>query len=62
MSKKIQAEYKEKNNTVEENENSDEEFDEEEIDKEVNKTINGIFDRHKKYMLQKINDLLYNDK
>ena len=34
---------------------------EKEIDKEVNNKINSIFEKHKKYMLKKINEILYND-
>ena len=45
---------------VEEEEN-EEEIDEEEIDKEVNDKINSIFEKHKKYMLKRINEILYND-
>ena len=44
-----------------EEEDNDEEIDEEEIDNEVNDKINAIFEKHKKYMLKRINEILYND-
>jgi len=57
MTEQITAGYKEE---VEEEEN-EEEIDEEEIDKEVNDKINSIFEKHKKYMLKRINEILYDD-
>ena len=48
--------YEEKNSVIDENE-----FNEEQITNEVNSQINKIFERNKRYMLQKINDLLYNN-
>ena len=57
MTEEITTGYKEE---VEEEENEDE-INEEEIDKEVNYKINSIFEKHKKCMLKKINEILYND-
>ena len=57
MTKKIEGRYEETNNDIEE-----EEINEEEIDKAVNSKIDEIFNRHKRNMLQKINELLYNNK
>lgn len=57
MTKKIVGRYEETNNDIEE-----EEINEEEIDKAVNSKIDEIFNRHKRNMLQKINELLYNNK
>ena len=48
--------YEEKNSVI----NVDE-FNEEQITNEVNSQINKKFKRNKRYMLQKINDLLYNN-
>ena len=48
--------YKEENDESEE-----EEIDQEEINREVNAQINEIFEKHKRYMRKKINDLLYNN-
>ena len=42
-------------------EENEEEINEEEIDKEVNDKINSIFEKHKKYMNKRINEILYND-
>ena len=47
--------YEEEVKEEDENEN------EEEIYKEVNDKINSIFEKHKKYMLKRINEILYND-
>jgi len=43
----------------EENVSKEDEIDEEEIDKKVSSKINEIFERHKRSMIQKLNDLLY---
>ena len=57
MTEQLISGYKEE---VEEEEN-EEEISDEEIDKEVNDKINSIFEKHKKNMLKRINEILYND-
>ena len=56
MTKEILGGYKEENEGSEE-----EEINEADIDREVKAQINDIFEKHKRIMRKKINDLLYNN-
>ena len=56
MTKEILGGYKEENEGSEE-----EEINEADIDREVKAQINIIFEKHKRIMRKKINDLLYNN-
>ena len=60
MTEQLSAGYNEEVEVEDEDEN-EEEINEEEIDKEVNNKINSIFETHKKNMLKRINEILYND-
>ena len=57
MTKEILGGYKEENEGSEE----EEEINEADIDREVKAQINIIFEKHKRIMRKKINDLLYNN-
>ena len=57
LTKKIAGGYKEENDVYE----SDEVIDEDAIEREVDAQINKIFERHKRNMLQRINDLLFKE-
>ena len=59
MTKKISSGYKEENDINESEQNYEEVIDEDEIEKEVNSQINRIFERHRRNMLQRTNDLLF---
>ena len=59
LTKQISSGYKEGNDIYESEQNYEEVIDEDEIEKEVNAQINRIFERHRKNMLQRINDLLF---
>ena len=59
LTKKISSGYKEENDINESEQNYEEVIDEDEIEKEVNSQINRIFERHRRNMLQRINDLLF---
>ena len=54
LTKQISGGYKEENNE----QNYEEIINEDEIEKEVNAHVDRIFERHRKKMLQRINDLL----
>ena len=59
LTKKISSGYKEENDINESEQNYEEVIDEDEIEKEVNSQINRIFERPRRNMLQRINDLLF---
>ena len=57
LTKKIAGGYKEENDVYE----SEEVIDEDAIEREVDAQINKIFERYKKNMLQRVNDLLFKE-
>ena len=61
LTKKIAGGYKEENDVYESDRDNEEVIDEDAIEREVDAQINKIFERHKRNIFQRINDLLFKE-